>query len=134
MGVILTIIGIILTLVTVINLIRVMLLNRKSIIKKAKVIGFESYTYLMPGAEYNTIYNASFYPILEIQEGDRKVRVTLSYISDKINLERGDEIEVVYPRDKVEKLRVYESENVYNFYYLTIFIGILITLLSITII
>lgn len=134
MGVILTIIGVILILFTAINLIRVILLNRKSIIKKAKVIGFESYTYLMPGTEYNTIYNASLYPILEIQEGNRKVRVTLSYISDKINLERGDEIDVVYPKGKVEKLRIYESEDVYNFYYLTIFIGILITLLSITMI
>lgn len=134
MGVILTIIGVILILFTAINLIRVILLNRKSIIKKAKVIGFESYTYLMPGTEYNTIYNASLYPILEIQEGNRKVRVTFSYISDKINLERGDEIDVVYPKGKVEKLRIYESEDVYNFYYLTIFIGILITLLSITMI
>lgn len=134
MGILFAIIGIILTIFTGFNLIRSIELKKRAIIKKAKVIGFESYTYLMPGAEYNTVYNASLYPILEVEEDKKKVRVAISCLNEKINLERGDEIEVIYPKGKVEKLKLYSNENLYNFYYLTIIIGILITLLSMSII
>ncbi|WP_291651396.1 hypothetical protein [Clostridium sp.] len=134
MGVLFTIIGIVLTIYTSFNLIRSIELKKKAIIKRAKVIGFESYTYLMPGAEYHTVYNANVYPILEIEEDDKKVKVAIPYLYEKYNFERGDEIQVIYPRGKVEKLKIYSNEEIYNFYYSTIIIGIAITLLSMTII
>lgn len=134
MGVLFAIIGIILTLFTAFNLIRSIEMEKKAIIKKAKVIGFESYTYFMPGAEYNSVYYANIYPILEIEEDNKKVRVAISYLNEKGNLERGDEIEVIYPKGKVEKAKLYNNETIYNFYYLTIIIGILIILLSMAII
>ncbi|MCR1951431.1 MULTISPECIES: hypothetical protein [Clostridium] len=134
MGILFAIIGIILTIFTAFNLIRSIEVKKKSIIKKAKVIGFESYTYFMPGAEYHAVYNASIYPILEVEEDNKKVRVAISYLNEKFNLEKGDELEVIYPKGKVEKLKIYSNEEIYNFYYLTIIIGIVITLLSMTII
>lgn len=134
MGVLFTIIGIILTIYTSFNLIRSIELKKKAIIKKAKVIGFESYTYLMPGAEYHTVYNSNVYPILEIEDNNKKVRVAIPYLYEKFDLERGDEIQVIYPKGKVEKLKIYSNEDIYNFYYLTIIIGIAITLLSMAII
>lgn len=134
MGVLFAIIGIILTLFTAFNLIRSIEMEKKAIIKKAKVIGFESYTYFMPGAEYHSVYYANIYPILEIEEDNKKVRVAISYLNEKGNLERGDEIEVIYPKGKVEKVKLYNNETIYNFYYLTIIIGILIILLSMAII
>lgn len=134
MGVLFAIIGIILTLFTAFNLIRSIEMEKKAIIKKAKVIGFESYTYFMPGAEYRSVYYANIYPILEIEEDNKKVRVAISYLNEKGNLERGDEIEVIYPKGKVEKAKLYNNETIYNFYYLTIIIGILIILLSMAII
>lgn len=134
MGVLFAIIGIILTLFTAFNLIRSIEMEKKAIIKKAKVIGFESYTYFMPGAEYHSVYYANIYPILEIEEDNKKVRVAISYLNEKGNLERGDEIEVIYPKGKVEKAKLYNNETIYNFYYLTIIIGILIILLSMAII
>jgi hypothetical protein len=132
MGVLFAIIGLILTMFTFFYLEKNIILNKKSIIKKAKVIGFESYTYLMPGTEYNTVYNANLYPILEVEDDDKKVKIALSYLSNKINLERGDEIEVIYPKGKIEKLKLYDNESKYRFYYLIITIGIIVTLLSIT--
>lgn len=132
MGVLFVIIGLVLTIFTFFYLEKNIILNKKSIIKKAKVIGFESYTYLMPGTEYNTVYNASLYPILEVEDNDKKVRIVLSYLGNKINLERGDEIEVIYPKGKIEKLKLYDNESKYSFYYLIIAIGIILTLLSIT--
>ncbi|WP_195266891.1 hypothetical protein [Clostridium sp. 1001275B_160808_H3] len=134
MGILFAIIGIILTIFTAFNLIRSIEVKKKSIIKKAKVIGFESYTYFMPRAEYHAVYNASIYPILEVEEDNKKVRVAISYLNEKFNLEKGDELEVIYPKGKVEKLKIYSNEEIYNFYYLTIIIGIVITLLSMTII
>ena len=88
----------------------------------------------MPGAEYHTVYNANVYPILEIEDNNKKVKVAIPYLYEKFDLERGDEIQVIYPKGKVEKLKIYSNEDIYNFYYLTIIIGIAITLLSMAII
>lgn len=88
----------------------------------------------MPGAEYHTVYNANVYPILEIEDDNKKVKVAIPYLYEKFNLERGDEIQVIYPKGKVEKLKIYSNEDIYSYYYLTIIIGIAITLLSMTII
>jgi hypothetical protein len=134
MGVLFAIIGIILIIFTVFNLERSIIMKRNSIRKKARVIGFESYTYLTPGAEYNTVYNANLYPILEVEENNKKIRISLSSLNNKSDLEKGDEIEVIYPKGKIEKLKLYSNENIYSFYYLVIAIGVLITLLSITVI
>ena len=68
----------------------------------------------MPGAEYHTVYNANVYPILEIEDDNKKVKVAIPYLYEKFNLERGDEIQVIYPKGKVEKLKIYSNEDIYK--------------------
>ena len=130
MEVLFSIIGITLSCIATFTLIRSIILNKAFIIKKAKVIGFDAYTYLSSEVEYNTM----FYTIIEVEDENKKIKIAISPFENNHKLERDDEIEVMYPKGNIEKIKVYSKEDKYNFYYLTIIIGILITALSITII
>jgi hypothetical protein len=133
MGVLFSIIGITLSFIATFTLVRSIILDKEFVIKKARVIGFDAYTYLTPGGEYNRIYNTRFNPIIEIEDGNKKVKVAISFFENNHKLEKGDEIEVMYPKGKIEKIKLYSKEDIYNFYYLMIIMGILITVLSIAI-
>lgn len=133
MGVLFSIIGITLSFIATFTLVRSIILDKEFVIKKARVIGFDAYSYLTPIGEYNRIYNTRFNPIIEIEDGNKKVKVAISFFDNNHKLETGDEVEVMYPKGKIEKIKLYSKENIYNFYYLTIIIGILITALSIAI-
>lgn len=134
MGALFSIIGLILSFVAGITLLKRTILSKGFVIKKAKVIGFEAYTYSIPGIEYNTIYNAKLYPIIEVEDENKYVKIAISIFEKKCNLESGDEIEVIYPKGRLEKVKIYSRDKVYNFYYLALIIGIVITILSIRII
>lgn len=134
MGVIFSIIGITLSFIAGITLLKRTILSKGFVIKKAKVIGFEAYTYSAPGIEYNTIHNAIIYPIIEVKDENKMVKIALSTFGHKYNLESGDEIEVIYPKGKLERIKIYSRDEIYNFYYLALIIGIIITVLSIAMI
>ena len=129
MGVLFSIIGIILSLISGVILVRNIIIDEIFVIKKVKIIGFQAYTYVMPGVEYSTIYNARIYPVIELNEGEEKIRVAISTVSNN-KLEKGDEIEVIYPKGKLDKIKVYKRREIYIFYSLTLIIGILIVILS----
>lgn len=130
MGVLFSFIGIILSLISAFILIRNVIIDKVFVIKRVKIIGFEAYTFLTPGVEYNTVYNARIYPIVEIDEEEHKVRVAISTLSNNIKLEKGDEIEIIYPKGKLNKVRLYNRREIYILYFLTFIIGVLITILS----
>ena len=134
MGVLFSIMGITLSLIAAITLIKRTILTKYFVVKKARVIGFEAYTYSTPGMEYSTIYNAKIYPIIQVDDNNKLVKIAISSFGTKNNLQYGDEIEVIYPKGKLEKVKIYCKDNIYNFYYLTLIIGLLITILSIAII
>ncbi|MDV4152751.1 hypothetical protein R0131_18130 [Clostridium sp. AL.422] len=134
MGVLFSIIGITLSFIASITLVKSIMHSKGFVIKKAKIIGFEAYTYLTPGIEYNTVHNTKLYPIIEIKDGDKVVKIAVSIFENRSKLEKGDEIEVIYPKGKIDKLKIYSKKDIYNFYYLTLIMGLLITLLSISII
>lgn len=134
MGVLFSIIGITLSFITTITLVKRIILSKGFVIKKAKVIGFDAYTYLTPGSEYNTIHNSKIYPIIEVKDENKLVKVAVSLFENRCGLERGDEIEVIYPKGKLDKIKIYSKDDIYNFYYLTLIMGLLITGLSITLI
>lgn len=134
MGALFSIIGIILSFVAGITLLKRTILNKGFVIKKAKVIGFEAYTYSIPGIEYNTVHNTKLYPIIEVEDENKYVKIAISIFEKKCNLESGDEIEVVYPKGRLEKVKIYSRDKIYNFYYLVLIMGLLITILSIRII
>ena len=132
MGALFSIIGIILSFVAGITLLKRTILNKGFVIKKAKVIGFEAYTYSIPGIECNTVHNTKLYPIIEVEDENKYVKIAISIFEKKCNLE--DEIEVVYPKGRLEKVKIYSRDKIYNFYYLVLIMGLLITILSIRII
>ncbi len=131
MGVLFSVIGITLSIIASITLIKRTILNKAFVVKKAKVIGFDAYTYSIPGFEYNTIHNAKIYPIIEVQDEDKIVKIAISIFDNKCDLECGDEIEVIYPKGKLDKIKIYSRDDIYNFYYLALIMGLLITILSI---
>lgn len=134
MWILFAIIGMILIIFTSISLIKSKAINKRFIISKAKVVGFESYSYLMPVHEYSTSYNINFNPILEVVDNNKKIRIAIPYLDNKASsLKKGEEIEVVYPKGKIEKLKI-NNDNICSYYYLTIIMGVLIILLSIAII
>ncbi len=131
MGVLFSIIGITLSFIAGITLLKRTILSREFVVKKAKVIGFEAYTYSTPGIEYNTIHNAKIYPIIEVRDENKIIKIAISTFGNKCSLESGDEIEVIYPKGKLEKVKIYSRDDIYNFYYLALIMGVLITILSI---
>lgn len=134
MEVLFLIIGITLSSIAVITIGKRLMLSKGFIIKRAKVIGFEGYNYLSPSIDYKTIYNTKLYPIIELEDENKVFKVAISLFENDCKLERGDEIEVIYPKGKLEKTKIYNKDSVYNFYCLTFVMGLLITVLSITII
>lgn len=131
MGVLFSIIGITLSFIAGITLVKRIILNKAFVVKKAKIIGFEAYTYSTPGVEYNTMHNAKIYPIIEVQDENKSVKIAISIFGNKFNLECGDEMEVIYPKGKLDKVKIYSRDDIYNFYYLALIMGLLITILSI---
>ena len=71
MGALFSIIGIILSFVAGITLLKRTILNKGFVIKKAKVIGFEAYNYSIPGIECNTVHNTKLYPIIEVEDENK---------------------------------------------------------------
>ena len=125
-----SIIGLILSFVAAFTLIRNIIIDRAFVIKKVKVIGFDAYTYLTHTLQYNTIYNANIYPVVEIEENNKKIKVAVSMLSNRYKVQEGDEIEVIYPKGKVNKMKLHTKEDIYKFYWLTLILGIIITILS----
>ncbi|GAB6169934.1 hypothetical protein JCM1393_23940 [Clostridium carnis] len=95
------------------------------------VVGVESYTYVTQGPESNTLYHPNVTPIIEVKDDDRVIRVMCSGENDYYNLEKGDEIELIYHKGKIENFEIYNTHGIYNFYVAIISFGILISLVGI---
>ena len=132
MEVLFSIIGIILSFIATITLIKELILSKGFVIKKAKVIGFEAFTYLTHGGECSIVYNTKLYPVIEVEEENKVIKVAISLLEDKCNLKKGDEVEVIYPKGKIDKIKINSKKDIYNFYYLTLIMGLVIIVLSIT--
>lgn len=121
-----SIIGLTLSFIAAFTLIRNIIIDKTFIIKKVKVIGFDAYTYFTHTFEYSS----NIYPIVEIEENNKKIKVAVSMMSNRNKIEKGDEIEVIYPKGKVNKMKLHTNEDIYIFYCITLILGIIITLLS----
>lgn len=98
-----------------------------------KVVEIETYTYLTPGPEFNTLYYSGVTPIIEVDDNGKKVRVAYIAIDDYPNLSKGDEVEVIYPKGKIEELTVCKEKELYKLPLTICIIGILITILAVSI-
>ena len=134
MEIIILFIGITLSFISSINLIKKLILNKGFIIKRVKVIGFEAYTYLIHGIECNTIYNTNVYPIIEVKDENKVIKIAILLFGNENKLKKGDVIDVIYPKGNLEKIKIYNYNDIYNFYYLAFIMGLLIATLSFIII
>lgn len=102
-------------------------LYRNGIVKTAKIVELDSYSYITYGPERSKIYHVGINPILELEVDNKKLRVDYGSYDDMCDLSEGDEVEVIYPRGNIGEITRYSK---YRLFKQTIGIGI-ITLLSI---
>lgn len=122
--------GLIVILAGIILFIRRRKLYLNGIKTIGKVVGIETYTYLTPGPEFNTLYHTGITPIIEVEDNGKKTRVAYSSIEDYSNLSEGDEIEVIYPKGKVNDLIIYNEKEFYRGSILVSLVGVLIVILA----
>lgn len=117
----------------------VLFLNKKRLYRVGirtigKVVGIETYTYLTPGTEFNTLYYTGITPIIEVEDNGKKIRVAYSSIEDYSEISEGDEIEVIYMEGKIEELIISNEKELYKGPLTVGVIGLLIIVLAITLI
>ncbi len=89
-------------------------LYRDGIRTIGKIIELETYTYLNQGPEFNTVYYIGITPIIEVEDSGKKIRIAYNSIDDYSNLSKGDEVEVIYPKGKVEELLICNEKELYK--------------------
>ena len=77
--------------------------------KKARVIELQSFSYITYGAERNKIYNVDINPVLEIDLGNEKLRINYHDYDEMSDLNEGDEVELIYPKDNIKKITRYSK-------------------------
>lgn len=90
-----------------------------------KVIKVETYNYVTPGPEFNTLYYTGITPIIEVEDNGKKVRVAYYSIDDYSHIAKDDEVEVIYPKGKVENLIICNEKELYKVPLLINLVGIL---------
>lgn len=96
-----------------------------------KVVGIETYTYLTQGTEFNNVYYMGITPIIEVENNGEKVRVAYTSIDDYSNLKEGEEVEVIYLKDKIDDLIIYNEKEFYKGPILVGIVGVIIIILSV---
>lgn len=114
-------------------------INKKRLYKEGvrtigKVVGIETYTYLTPGTEFNTLYYTGITPIIEVKDNGEKVRVAYSSLEDYSNISEGDDVEVIYPKGKVEELIICNEKELYKGPLTVVIVGILISILALVLV
>ena len=74
MGLLLIFLSVLLTVSTFIKLINNILKSKNYIIKRAKVVGFESFVSIDRDSNLNILYNPALYPVLEVEDKDEKIK------------------------------------------------------------
>jgi len=130
MGLLLIFLGGLLTIFTFIKLIKDIFKNKNYIIKKAKVVGFESFVSINKSSELSMLYNPALYPILEVEDKDEKIKLVMPVYENNIDYKEGNEIEIMYPKGRIEKSKIYDYHDELKFYYVILTIGLIIAALS----
>lgn len=130
MGLLLIFLGGLLTIFTFIKLIKDIFKNKNYIIKKAKVVGFESFVSINKSSELSMLYNPALYPILEVVDKDEKIKLVMPIYENNIEYKEGKEVEIMYPKGRIEKSKIYHYNNELKFYYVILTIGLIIIALS----
>ena len=122
--------GVIVVIVGVILFIKKNKLYKYGTRTVGKVVGIETYTYLTQGLDYNSFYYSGIIPIIEVLYNGKNIRVAYYSIEDCSNLSEGDEIQVIYPKDRVNELVIFNEKEFYiDSIYISI-VGVLILVLG----
>ena len=99
----------ILMIISVKLFVKQMNLINKGVKKKAKVIELQSFSYITYGSERNKIYNVDINPVLEIDLGDEKLRIDYHDYDEMLDLNEGDEVELIYPEGNIKNITRYSK-------------------------
>lgn len=94
--------------------IKEMNLYKNGVIKTAKIIELDSYSYITYGAERSKIYHVGISPILEFEVDDQKLRVDYGSYDDMCDLEEGDEVEIIYPKGNIGAIKRYSKYRLFK--------------------
>lgn len=130
MGLLLIFLSVLLTVSTFIKLINNILKSKNYIIKRAKVVGFESFVSIDRDSNLNILYNPALYPVLEVEDKDEKIKLVMPVYENNIDYKEGKEIEIMYPKGRIEKSKIYDYHDELKFYYVILTIGLIIVALS----
>ena len=127
MGLLLIFLGGLLTIFTFIKLIKDIFKNKNYIIKKAKVVGFESFVSINKSSELSMLYNPALYPILEVEDKDEKIKLVMPIYENNIEYKEGKSRN--YVSKGIEKSKIYHYNNELKFYYVILTIGLIISII-----
>ena len=96
----------ILMIISVKLFVKQMNLINKGVKKKAKVIELQSFSYITYGSERN---NVDINPVLEIDLGDEKLRIDYHDYDEMLDLNEGDEVELIYPEGNIKNITRYSK-------------------------
>lgn len=119
--------GSFITIITCKKVIEENILDKIYIKKFAKVIGFENSYYL---GKNKNLDEELLYLILEVEEKNKIINLVLP-IYDKKYIKEGEQIEIVYPKEKIESCKIYNYRSNFKLNYLLMMCGILVIISSI---
>lgn len=89
-------------------------LYRNGVVKIAKIVELDSYSYITYGSERSKIYNVGISPILEFEVDNQRLRVDYGSYDDMCDLSEGDEVEVIYPRGNIGAITRYSKYRLFK--------------------
>lgn len=107
-------VGILLLLLSIKVFIKEMDLYKNGVVKTAKIVELDSYSYITYGPEKSKIYNIGISPILEFEVDNRKLRVDYGSYDELCDLAEGDEVEVIYPKGNIGQITRYSKYRLFK--------------------
>lgn len=97
---------------------------------KGIVVDLDTYTYITPGPDFNTIYHSGIISIIEVEDNNKKFKVAYCKIEENLPLEIGDKVDVIYYKGDIENLEIYKYKGRYVLSMTIASVGVIIIILS----
>lgn len=107
-------IGFITIAVTVKFLINEIILYKTGIKREAILVSMKPYNHMEINEDKNKVYDVGIDPILEICNGCKKVLVEYDDYDEFKDLNIGDKVKVIYPKENINKIKRYSIFNIFK--------------------
>ncbi|AYE33183.1 hypothetical protein [Clostridium septicum] len=124
------IIGVLIILVGGITALSKKRLYKYGVKNKGIVVDLDTYTYITPGPDFNTIYHSGIISIIEVEDNNKKFKVAYCKIEENLPLEIGDKVDVIYYKGDIENLEIYKYKGRYVLSMTIASVGVIIIILS----